>query len=523
MRETEKIIIFDTTLRDGEQSPGASMTLDEKLRLAQTLEDMGVDVIEAGFPAASKGDFLAVHTIAKNAKTPVICALARAKVADIEHAAKALQPAEKRRIHTFISTSPLHMRSKLQMSAEEVLEAVGDSVTLARRYSDNVEWSPEDASRSNHDFLCRCVERAIQSGATTINIPDTVGYNLPDEFAGLFTMLRRRVPNIDKAVLSAHCHDDLGLATANSLGAILAGARQVECTINGLGERAGNAAMEEIVMLLHTRTDMAPYHTDIKTEKIAQASRLVSAITGFPVQPNKAIVGRNAFAHEAGIHQDGMIKDARTYEIMTPESIGLKRSNLVLGKHSGRNAFKRKLDDLGYVDIPPDHVEDAFLRFKDLADRKKEIFDEDIMAIVDDEVMRDNDRARFVSLRIRSDSDKGQQADIVVTVDGKQRRHSAVGSGSIDALFRASAKALDCHARLALYRVDAISGGTDAQAQVMVKLEDGDKSAFGRGADADTLCASARAYINAFNGLLMKGSKSSSSVKSEQRPTLRGI
>ena len=383
--DSNKVIIFDTTLRDGEQSPGASMNLDEKIRIAETLEEMGVDVIEAGFPIASNGDFEAVNEIAKLVKNSIVCGLARSGRGDIERAAEALKPAARPRIHTFIATSPLHMKFKLQMEPDEVYRHVVDSVSYARNFTDDVDWSPEDGTRSDHDFLCRCVEAAINAGATCINLPDTVGYSVPDEFGGLIRMLIERVPNSDKAVFSTHCHNDLGLAVANSLAGVDAGARQIECTINGLGERAGNAALEEVVMALRTRQDRMPYKTNIKTEMITKASRLVSTVTGFTVQPNKAIVGANAFAHESGIHQDGMLKNANTYEIMTPESVGLKESKLVMGKLSGRAAFKEKLRELGY-ELGDNAFQDAFRRFKALADKKREIFDEDIVALVDDAV-----------------------------------------------------------------------------------------------------------------------------------------
>src|SRR5258708_4840998 len=379
-QDQNRVVIFDTTLRDGEQSPGASMNLDEKLKIALVLEEMGVDVIEAGCPISSNGDFEAVRRIAETVKTSTVAGLARAAKGDIDRAAEALQKAARKRIHTFISTSPLHMKFKLQMEPEQVHAAVIDSVNHARRYTDDVEWSPEDGSRTEHDFLCRCVESAIKAGARTINIPDTVGYAIPEEFAGLIRMLMNRVPNIDKAVISVHCHNDLGLAVANSLAAVSVGARQVECTINGLGERAGNAALEEVVMALRTRPDAMPYATGVKSELITKASRLVSTITGFVVQPNKAIVGANAFAHESGIHQDGMLKNAQTYEIMTPESIGLNRSTLVLGKLSGRAAFKSKLKELGF-ELGDNALKEAFARFKDLADNKRHLFDADLAAL----------------------------------------------------------------------------------------------------------------------------------------------
>src|SRR5919199_4094260 len=376
-----RVIIFDTTLRDGEQSPGCSMTVDEKIRVAEVLEGMGVDVIEAGFPIASEGDFQAVYEIAKRVKDSVVCGLARAAAGDIDRAGEALQPAAQKRIHTFIGTSPLHRKYQLQLDAEQVHERVIESVTRARRYTDNVEWSGMDASRTEPDFLFRCIESAIKAGATTVNIPDTVGYAYPEEFADLIREIRNNVPNIDKAVISVHCHNDLGLAVANSLRAIEAGARQIECTINGIGERAGNCSLEEVVMAMRVRADRLPYDSRIVSQDIMKASRLVSAITGFQVQPNKAIVGANAFAHESGIHQDGMIKDASTYEIMTPESVGLTTSSLVMGKHSGRAAFRQKLEELGYT-LGDNAFQDAFARFKELADAKKTVFDEDIIALV---------------------------------------------------------------------------------------------------------------------------------------------
>jgi 2-isopropylmalate synthase len=398
--DPNRVIIFDTTLRDGEQSPGASMNLEEKLRIAELLEEMGVDVIEAGFPIASNGDFESVSEVAKLVKESTVCGLARSARGDIERAADALKPAKQSRIHTFISTSPLHMKYKLQMEPDDVYQAVIDSVSYARNFTDDVEWSPEDGSRTEHDFLCRCVEAAINAGATTINIPDTVGYAIPEEFGELIAMLVERVPNSDKAIYSTHCHNDLGLAVANSLAGVSNGARQIECTINGLGERAGNAALEEIVMSLRTRQDRLPFVTGINTECITRASKLVSTITGFTVQPNKAIVGANAFAHEAGIHQDGMLKHAQTYEIMTPKSVGLTKSTLVMGKHSGRHAFRVKLKELGY-ELGDNALQEAFRRFKDLADKKKEVYDEDLVALVDDEVLRTNDMIKFVVLKDR--------------------------------------------------------------------------------------------------------------------------
>ncbi len=501
-----RVIIFDTTLRDGEQSPGCSMNLEEKLRVAELLEEMGVDVIEAGFPVASKGDFEAVWRVAQTVKTSTVCGLARAVRADIERCAEAIAPAPRKRIHTFISTSPLHMKFKLNMTPERVLEAVTDSVTLARNLVDDVEWSAEDGSRTEHDFLCRCVEAAIKAGARTINIPDTVGYAVPDEYAALIAMLIERVPNIDKAILSVHCHNDLGLAVANSLAAVRSGARQVECTINGLGERAGNAAMEEVVMTLRTRPDHLPFVTGVKTEMITRASRLISSITGISVQPNKAIVGKNAFAHESGIHQDGMLKNAQTYEIMTPESVGLHRSTLVLGKHSGRAAFKAKLKDLDY-DVPEAAIEDAFRRFKDLADRKKDVFDEDIVALLDDEAESGAQRIRFIALDIHCGSRQRAQAELTLEVDGRQATMTSHGDGPVDATFNAIRGLVAHDAVLRLFQVHAVTEGTDAQAEVTVRLDEAGKSVTGHGAHTDSLVASARAYVNALNKLLLKREK----------------
>ncbi len=502
----DRVYIFDTTLRDGEQSPGASMNLHEKLRIAEVLEGMGVDIIEAGFPIASNGDFEAVNEVAKLLRNTVVCGLSRAGRKDIERAAEALKPAKRGRIHTFISTSPLHMKFKLQMEPEAVHQAVIDSVTIARNLCDDVEWSCEDGTRSDPDFLCRVVESAIKAGATTINVPDTVGYTLPDEYARLIRTLIERVPNIDKARISTHCHNDLGLGVANSLAAVQAGARQIECTINGLGERAGNAALEEIVMAIRTRGDLLPYETGIRTTDIMKASRLVSAVTGFVVQNNKAIVGANAFAHESGIHQDGMLKHAGTYEIMTPESVGLNRSTLVMGKHSGRHAFKTKLKELGF-DLADNQLEDAFRRFKDLADRKKDVFDEDLVALVDDSLHNAHDRVKFVSLLVVAGSKGPQTAVIECEIDGVVKATKASGNGPVDACFNAVKELFPHEARLQLYQVHAVTAGTDAQAEVTVRLEENGKTVNGQGADADTLVASVRAYISALNKLLTKREK----------------
>lgn len=504
--DSNQIVIFDTTLRDGEQSPGASMNLEEKLRISELLEEMGVDVIEAGFPIASNGDFESVTEVAKLVKNAVVCGLARSARGDIERAAEALKPAAQPRIHTFISTSPLHMKFKLQMEPDDVYQAVIDSVSYARNFTDNVEWSPEDGSRTEHDFLCRCVEAAINAGATTINIPDTVGYAVPDEFGALIAMLVERVPNSDKAIYSTHCHNDLGLAVANSLAGVANGARQIECTINGLGERAGNAALEEVIMSLRTRQDRLPFTTGIDTECITRASKLVSTITGFTVQPNKAIVGANAFAHESGIHQDGMLKHAQTYEIMTPESVGLTQSKLVMGKHSGRHAFRIKLKELGY-ELGENAVQDAFRRFKDLADKKKEVYDEDLVALVDDEVSRANDTIKFESLMVVCGSKGPQTAELELDVDGQICSVKAEGDGPVDATFNAIKALVPHETRLQLYQVHAVTEGTDAQAEVTVRLEEGGKSVNGQGADTDTLVASARAYVNALNKLMVKREK----------------
>ena len=505
--DKNRVIIFDTTLRDGEQSPGASMNLEEKLRIAGVLEGMGVDVIEAGFPIASEGDFESVNEIAKVVTESTVCGLARATKGDIERCAEAIKPAPRSRIHTFISTSPLHMKYKLQMEPEKVFEKVKESVSFARNFTDDVEWSAEDGSRTERDFLARCVEAAIAAGAGTINIPDTVGYAMPHEFADLISFLFNTVPNIDKAIISVHCHNDLGLAVGNSLAAVDAGARQVECTINGLGERAGNAALEEIVMAMKTRQDLMPYHTGVDSTNIMKASRMVSAITGFTVQPNKAIVGKNAFAHESGIHQDGMLKHAGTYEIMTPESVGLTESKLVLGKHSGRHAFKDKLTTLGY-DLGDNAVEVAFKAFKDLADKKKDVFDEDIMALVDDQVVRVDSRLQLVSLEILCGTKhQPPKSTLELEIDGEVKACNSTGDGPVDAAFNAVKKLFPHGARLQLYQVHAVTHGTDAQAEVTVRLEEDGRTVNGQAADTDTMVASVKAYLNALNKLLVKREK----------------
>ena len=504
--EKDRVVIFDTTLRDGEQSPGASMTLPEKMQVAELLDAMGVDVIEAGFPIASNGDFESVLEIGKVIKRAVVCGLARAGNKDIDRAAEALVHAERKRIHTFISTSPLHMKFKLNMEPEAVYAAVISSVTRARNYTDDVEWSPEDGTRTEHDFLCRTVEAAISAGATTINIPDTVGYTVPEEYIALIRMLRNRVPNADKAVFSTHCHNDLGMAVANSLFGVEGGARQIECTINGLGERAGNAALEEVVMAIRTRGDRFPYYTNIDTKMLLRASKLVSTVTAFPVQYNKAIVGKNAFAHEAGIHQDGMLKNAQTYEIMLPEDVGVKATSLVMGKHSGRHAFREKLKELGFV-LGDNAFEDAFKRFKDLADRKKHVFDEDLEALVEDQATIAAESIRLVSLTIIAGTEGPQKATLTLNVDGTVVTTETTGNGPVDAIFNAVRAIVPHTAKLSLYQVQAVTEGTDAQAEVSIRLEEDGKSVTARGADPDTLVASAKAYISAINKLAAKRSR----------------
>ena len=497
---SNRIIIFDTTLRDGEQSPGMSMTREEKLLVAEVLDGMGIDVIEAGFAMASDGDFESVKAIAEQAKNAVICSLARAKEADIRRAAEALKPAKQPRIHTFMSTSDIHLTHQFKMSKEQALEVIKNAVTLARSFTDNVEWSAMDATRSDLDFLCRAVELAIASGATTINLPDTVGYGTPETIAHMFKTVMGSVKNADKAIFSFHGQNDLGLASANSLAAVKAGARQIECTINGIGERAGNTSLEEVVMALKVRKDQYGVECGVNSKHLMRASRLVTQVTGQPVQVNKAIVGANAFAHESGIHQDGMLKNRDTYEIMTPESVGVTKTNLVMGKHSGRAAFRDKLAELG-VTLGDNQLEDAFVRFKTLADKKKEIFDEDILALVDTD--GNDDRFAFESLQVECGTDGPQMARLGLLLDGKLRTTKKEGNGPVDAIFK-SIKALVIDAtdvELKLYQVHAITGGTDAQAEVSVRLESEGKMVTGHGADVDTLVASAKAYINALNKL----------------------
>jgi len=498
---SDRLYIFDTTLRDGEQSPGCSMNIDEKMRVAHALAALGVDVIEAGFPIASPGDFEAVYRIASEIEGPHIAGLARASRRDIERAAEAVKPAgERGRIHTFIATSPIHMQAKLRMTPEQVLERAADAVRLARSLVPEVEFSAEDAGRSNMDFLCRIVEAAIAAGARVINIPDTVGYMTPDEFGSRISALIERVPNADKAIFSVHCHNDLGLAVANSLAAVEHGARQVECTINGLGERAGNASLEEIVMILRTRTDRYDIETGIDTKRIVPTSKLISQITGMPVQPNKAIVGANAFAHESGIHQDGMLKHQKTYEIMTPESVGWNTNRMVLGKHSGRAALKSRYEALG-VELDADRLQDVFERFKILADKKKDIFDEDLLAILSEESEIDVERVKLVSLHAASGTGDTPVAAVELDIEGETHRATAEGDGPVDAAFKAIKSLVEPNGQLLLYSVNAITSGTDAQGEVTVRLKDGERIVNGQGSDTDIVVASAKALISALNKL----------------------
>ena len=499
----DRLYIFDTTLRDGEQSPGASMTKDEKVRIARALERMRVDVIEAGFPIASPGDFESVEAVARAVKESTVCGLARALDKDIERAGEALKPAESARIHTFIATSPIHMQQKLRMQPDQVLAQAVRAVQKARGFTDNVEFSPEDAGRSEVDFLCRVIEAVIDAGATTINIPDTVGYNIPHQFGELIRSLIERVPNSDKAVFSVHCHNDLGLAVGNSLSAVLNGARQVECTINGLGERAGNASLEEIVMAVRTRQDIFPCDTLLDATQIVPCSRLVSSITGFPVQPNKAIVGANAFAHESGIHQDGVLKSRETYEIMRAQDVGWSANRIVLGKHSGRNAFRTRLQELGIEFESENELNEAFSRFKDLADKKHEIYDEDLQSLVaETSAVSGDERFRLVSLRVCSETGEIPNASLVLAIDGREVSANADGSGPVDASFRAIESVVNSETQLQLYSVNNITSGTDAQGEVTVRLEKAGRIVNGQGADTDIVIASAHAYINALNKLI---------------------
>ena len=501
---SNQLIIFDTTLRDGEQSPGASMTRDEKVRIAKALEKMHVDVIEAGFPIASEGDFAAVKAVADAIKDSTICGLARALDKDIDRVGEALKGANSARIHTFIATSPIHMKMKLRMEPDAVLEQAVHAVKRARKYTDNVEFSPEDAGRSDFDFLCRILEAVIDAGATTVNIPDTVGYNVPQQFGSLIGNLIERVPNSDKAVFSVHCHNDLGLAVANSLSAVMNGARQVECTINGLGERAGNASLEEIVMAVSTRQDIFDCTVDhLDKTQIVPCSRLVSNITGFTVQPNKAIVGVNAFAHESGIHQDGVLKNRETYEIMRAEDVGWSANRMVLGKHSGRNAFRTRLQELGVTFESEEDLNAAFVRFKDLADKKHEIFDDDLQAIVTETNLEaENERVKLVGLKVCSETGETPNAVITLNVDGEEKQGTSNGGGPVDAAFKAIETVVDSGTELQLYSVNNITSGTDSQGEVTVRLQKNGSIVNGQGADTDIVIASAKAYINALNKVM---------------------
>ena len=505
----DRVLIFDTTLRDGEQSPGATMTHAEKLEIAQLLDEMGVDIIEAGFPIASEGDFRAVSEIAERSKDAVICGLARAQLPDIDRCWEAVKQAKKPRIHTFIGTSPLH-RAIPNLTMDEMADRIEQTVTHARNLCDNVQWSPMDATRTEWDFLCRTVEIAIKSGATTINIPDTVGYTAPVESADLIRRLIETVPGAEGVVFATHCHNDLGMATANALAAVEGGARQIECTINGLGERAGNTALEEVVMALKVRNDIMPYHTGVDTRKIMHISRRVSTVSGFPVQFNKAIVGKNAFAHESGIHQDGMLKNSETFEIMRPEDVGIAGTSLPLGKHSGRAALRAKLKDLG-VDVGDNQLKDIFVRFKDLADRKKEVFDDDILALVTASTEGD-DVLQLVNLHVTCGTGPAE-ATLEMEIDGKEESATSEGDGPVDATFKAVRMLHPNKARLQLYQVHAVTEGTDAQATVSVRLEEDGMIATGQSADTDTVVASAKAYIHALNRLIVRRGKTGKDVK----------
>ena len=504
-QDKDRVLIFDTTLRDGEQSPGATMTHEEKLEIAEMLDDMGVDIIEAGFPIASEGDFKAVKEIAQRSKQSVICGLARANFKDIDRCFEAVKHAAQPRIHTFIGTSPLH-RAIPNLTRDEMAERIHDTVTHARNLCDNVQWSPMDATRTEWDYLCRVIEIAIKAGATTINIPDTVGYTAPMESADLIKRLIAEVPGADEVIFATHCHNDLGMATANALAAVAGGARQIECTVNGLGERAGNTALEEVVMALKVRGDIMPYYTKVDSTKIMSVSRRVSTASGFAVQFNKAIVGKNAFAHESGIHQDGMLKNAETFEIMRPADVGLQASSLPLGKHSGRAALRAKAKDLGF-DLADNQLNDIFVRFKDLADRKKEVYDDDLIALMRVGENPENDRLKILSLRVACGTGGPAEAVLSMEIDGAQVSATQNGDGPVDATFKAVRELHPNKARLQLYQVHAVTEGTDAQATVSVRLEEDGNIATGQSADTDTVLASAKAYVNALNRLLVRRDK----------------
>ena len=506
---TEKLIIFDTTLRDGEQSPGASMTRDEKLRIARQLERLKVDVIEAGFAASSNGDFECIKAIAETIRDATVCSLARANDRDISRAAEALKPAQSGRLHLFLATSALHMEKKLRMTPDEVFQQARNSVRFARNLTDDIEFSPEDGYRSDPDFLCRVLEAVIAEGATTINVPDTVGYAVPELYGQFIRQLRERIPNSDKAIWSVHCHNDLGLAVANSLaGIMIGGARQVECTINGLGERAGNCSLEEVVMAIKTRHDFFGLDVGIDTRQILASSRMVSQTTGFVVQPNKAVVGANAFAHASGIHQDGVLKARDTYEIMRAEDVGWSANKIVLGKLSGRNAFKQRLQELGVIMQSESDINAAFLKFKDLADKKSEIFDEDILALVSDEsVAQAHEQYGFVSLSQHSETGERPQASVVFTIGGQEVRGESDGNGPVDASLKAIERHVQSGAEMVLYSVNAISGSTESQGEVTVRLQNSGRVVNGVGSDPDIVVASAKAYLSALNKLQSKADR----------------
>jgi 2-isopropylmalate synthase len=516
----DRVYIFDTTLRDGEQAPGASLNTEEKLKVASQLEKLGVDIIEAGFPAASPGDFDAVQQIAKVVKKTTVAGLCRAMRKDIDVCAKALKPAKKRRIHVFISSSDIHLQYIFRKTKEEAVAAAVDAVKYACKFSDDVEFSAQDASRSDLDYLCRMVEAAIKAGATTVNVPDTVGYAIPTEYGNMVATLKNRVPNINKAIISVHCHNDLGLAVANSLSAIRSGARQVECTINGIGERAGNASLEEVVMVLKTRHDLYPFETGINTKEIYKTSRLVSTLTGFMIQPNKAIVGNNAFAHESGIHQDGMLKYRQTYEIMTPQEIGVPESRLVMGKHSGRHAFKKRLEDLGYQ-VSPGELDNLFAKFKDLADKKKSIYDEDLEALIEEKLATSTNTYQLTYLHTSAGTTTLPTATLKVTKGGEEFQEAATGDGPVDAVFNAIDRATGFKGKLENYNLKALTQGRDAQGEVTVTVSTNGDEAHGRGVSTDVIEASAKAYLNGVNKLLLKHLKKSAKAAFEAMKGLK--
>ena len=507
--DRDRVLIFDTTLRDGEQSPGATMSLSEKIEIAILLDDMGVDIIEAGFPIASDGDFEAVSEISRNIKFSTVCGLARANLNDINRCWEAIKNAKQPRIHTFIGTSPIHREFQVRLNKTEVIEKITGTVSHARNLCENVQWSPMDATRTEEDYLCQVVEAAIKAGANTINIPDTVGYTAPNESARIIEILKNKVPDIDRVTIATHCHNDLGMATANALAAVSAGARQIECTINGLGERAGNTALEEVVMAMKVRNDIIPYKTRVDAKKLIKASRLVATVSGFPVQFNKAIVGKNAFAHESGIHQDGMLKHSGSFEIMSPEDIGLTESNLVMGKHSGRAALRQKLENLGY-ELGDNQLQDVFAKFKHLADRKKEVFDDDLIALMSDNYTNSaNDFIKLLKLKVVCGTEGPQTANIKLRIGVEEKELTSTGDGPVDAVFKGMEKLFPHAASLQLFQVNAVTEGTDAQATVSVRMEEAGKITTGQSSDTDTVVASAKAYINALNKLILRREKKS--------------